>query len=469
MAQLKFTDPNGSVVVSVFESAHAREGWARVHIRVIDSGIGLNQEELSTLREGGVFQQVGRGQLQGRGGTGLGLNIARHILRQHNDSELALASSGHLKGTVFEMRLNMPIASANASSATHSSGVGLSRRASALQRGSDAAAEAPSPPAQRKHGWRKSAPDPQLPPSGSSSVQRATAHPPVEGERLARAAAAEERVSNAVLELVATADSDGEGGADEGDPSMRSAHSAFEPGRPREPADVHCLHVEVRAPRRARAAPCARAHIAEPSPADPPPPPPPPPPSNPQDDALLQFTIGTRIRMLGVTLDVAANGQEALDMLAERVAANRPAYDLVVMDNQVRPSAAGCGALRPEACARPLPRSRVHRSDAHGARGAARAIPRRPSQMPSMCGADATRELRVRGFEGRILGMTGDPAGSPDRLDFENAGLDECVDKTTEGMRAIEAMLTALIRGESASNASGGTRERERRAARGAA
>lgn len=65
--------------------------------------------------------------------------------------------------------------------------------------------------------------------------------------------------------------------------------------------------------------------------------------------------------------------------------------------------------------------------------------------MPIMSGIEATREMRKHGFNGTILGITGDPAGSPDRVDFENAGLDLCVDKTTEGMRAIESMLRAHI------------------------
>ncbi|KAJ1637323.1 hypothetical protein T492DRAFT_860181 [Pavlovales sp. CCMP2436] len=65
--------------------------------------------------------------------------------------------------------------------------------------------------------------------------------------------------------------------------------------------------------------------------------------------------------------------------------------------------------------------------------------------MPIMCGADATHALRKLGFAGRIVGMTGDPGSSPDRIEFEDAGLDDCVDKTGEGMAAIEAAIRAHI------------------------
>ena len=104
----QFTDTGGQVEVSVAESADTREGWRRVHVRVTDNGIGLDQTELEKLRAGDVFTQVGRGQMQGSGGTGLGLNITRHILQLHNNSVLSLHSVGHTKGTCFELQLSLP-------------------------------------------------------------------------------------------------------------------------------------------------------------------------------------------------------------------------------------------------------------------------------------------------------------------------------------------------------------------------
>ena len=105
--------------ISVTESAHTREGWHRVHIRVTDSGIGLDQTELEKLRAGDVFTQVGRGQMQGNGGTGLGLNIARHILQLHNNSVLSLYSVGHRKGTCFEIQLSLPEEGREGNSSNH--------------------------------------------------------------------------------------------------------------------------------------------------------------------------------------------------------------------------------------------------------------------------------------------------------------------------------------------------------------
>jgi len=79
-----------------------------VRITVLDQGEGISAEELAVLRKGDAFAQVGRGQLQGNGGTGLGLNIARSILALHNQSQLHIASSGHGQGTTFQMDLHLP-------------------------------------------------------------------------------------------------------------------------------------------------------------------------------------------------------------------------------------------------------------------------------------------------------------------------------------------------------------------------
>jgi hypothetical protein len=52
--------------------------------------------------------QVGRGQMQGNGGTGLGLPIVRQLLRKHNGL-LVLSSGGYGEGTRFEMRVDCEI------------------------------------------------------------------------------------------------------------------------------------------------------------------------------------------------------------------------------------------------------------------------------------------------------------------------------------------------------------------------
>jgi CheY-like chemotaxis protein len=63
------------------------------------------------------------------------------------------------------------------------------------------------------------------------------------------------------------------------------------------------------------------------------------------------------------------------------------------------------------------------------------------NQMPVLCGAQATRELRARGFAGLIVGMTGDPVGSEDRADFESSGLDLCVDKDVHGSNLVRDVI----------------------------
>lgn len=97
--------------------------------------------------------------------------------------------------------------------------------------------------------------------------------------------------------------------------------------------------------------------------------------------------------------------------------------------------------------------------------------------MPLKSGTEATRELRAAGYDGLIVGLTGartppraaprpprarphlrglltpawsaaravppagDPAGTPERAAFEAAGLSCCVDKSTEGIAQIRALL----------------------------
>jgi signal transduction histidine kinase len=92
--------------------------WTRLVVRVVDSGSGLSADELATLRNSEAFTQVGKGQLQGAGGTGLGLGIARQILKLHDGSTLSLASDGHGCGTVAEMHLVCSLAHPHTPSAS---------------------------------------------------------------------------------------------------------------------------------------------------------------------------------------------------------------------------------------------------------------------------------------------------------------------------------------------------------------
>jgi len=119
-----------------------------------------------------------------------------------------------------------------------------------------------------------------------------------------------------------------------------------------------------------------------------------------EDDSYLQMTTAMSIfKPLGIAWDSASNGQEAIRMFKERSEAGKAPYAIILMDNQ----------------------------------------------MPRMNGATATRLLRRElGYEGTIIGMTGDPQGSPDRAEFEASGLNGCVDKDTAGVDFIISTIKSL-------------------------
>jgi signal transduction histidine kinase len=127
---IKFTEPGGTITLSASVlddvpltpppgnsgSHEARSGGidsgvgCKICLRIEDDGIGLTAAELVALNSGEAFVQVGRGQLQGNGGTGLGLTIVRHILDLHDSSSLAIESDGSGCGTRFCLNLNLKLA-----------------------------------------------------------------------------------------------------------------------------------------------------------------------------------------------------------------------------------------------------------------------------------------------------------------------------------------------------------------------
>jgi len=270
-------------------------GWppplARVRILVSDHGVGMSAQELAVVQEGRPFAQVGKGQLQGNGGTGLGLTIVRAILAMHNDSQLRLQTQGHWTDTDFELELRLPHAPPPEDAAGGAAGpLGPSPRHTVGSR----------TPAAR--------PPPRLPPLA-------------------------------------------------GPPEPGAAHMKV----------VHVLHVE--------------------------------------DDEMLRLTLGARLfHRPRVVCAQAADGAMALTAVEERARRGLAPFDLVLMDNQ----------------------------------------------MPGVSGTAATRRLRAMGFRGVVVGMTGDPVGSPDRNEFEAAGLTACVDKTPEGMAAVQRQVDALLDGTGA-------------------
>lgn len=111
---IKFTD-KGSITINVeVGGPHARadEGFMWVVLSVRDTGMGMSEEEIRALSSGDLFTQVGQGQLQGAGGTGIGLAIVREMLHLHGGSTLELSSAGKDCGTTFCMRLSLKVAAA---------------------------------------------------------------------------------------------------------------------------------------------------------------------------------------------------------------------------------------------------------------------------------------------------------------------------------------------------------------------
>mmetsp|Transcript_11223 Transcript_11223/g.33361 ORF Transcript_11223/g.33361 Transcript_11223/m.33361 type:complete len:461 (+) Transcript_11223:1111-2493(+) len=104
---LKFTPKGGSVTVTMAEGSRQEDGRENLVITVKDTGIGLDREELDVLGRDDLFVQVGRGQLQGAGGTGLGLGITREILKAHGTSTMTLESAGPEQGTTFTLNLSL--------------------------------------------------------------------------------------------------------------------------------------------------------------------------------------------------------------------------------------------------------------------------------------------------------------------------------------------------------------------------
>jgi hypothetical protein len=59
-----------------------------------------------------VFSAVSDGQLGGKGGTGLALARARHVLKLHSDSRMHVRSDGPSRGTAVCFTLNLKLADA---------------------------------------------------------------------------------------------------------------------------------------------------------------------------------------------------------------------------------------------------------------------------------------------------------------------------------------------------------------------
>jgi PAS domain S-box-containing protein len=96
---VKFTDPNGSIHVSVSVETD------RVEVGVEDTGRGIDPDSLPFIFE--RFRQADSSSTRAHGGLGLGLAITRHIVEAHGGTVTA-ASRGQGHGSRFTVRLPRP-------------------------------------------------------------------------------------------------------------------------------------------------------------------------------------------------------------------------------------------------------------------------------------------------------------------------------------------------------------------------
>jgi len=108
----KFTPPKGRIELS----ARAEQGVVALH--VADNGIGIAREHLQEVFD--MFVQIDERHVAATGGLGLGLTLARAIVRRHG-GEIEARSPGRGKGAEFVVRLplvNAPAAEETGKDAT---------------------------------------------------------------------------------------------------------------------------------------------------------------------------------------------------------------------------------------------------------------------------------------------------------------------------------------------------------------
>ena len=94
---LKYTEPGGRVTVSV------RERHDQLEVEVTDTGIGIDESDLLHVFE--RFYRARDDRLAGVTGSGLGLSIAREIVRRHGGELEVESQLDH--GSTFRLSLPM--------------------------------------------------------------------------------------------------------------------------------------------------------------------------------------------------------------------------------------------------------------------------------------------------------------------------------------------------------------------------
>ncbi|MDL2235888.1 hypothetical protein LJC07_07065 [Christensenellaceae bacterium OttesenSCG-928-L17] len=92
---IKYNRPGGNVTVRAWKEGE------NVHIRVSDTGIGIDKEHHTRIFE--RFYRVDKGRSRTLGGTGLGLSIVKHVVFLHKGTIETESMSG--EGTAFTVKL----------------------------------------------------------------------------------------------------------------------------------------------------------------------------------------------------------------------------------------------------------------------------------------------------------------------------------------------------------------------------
>ncbi|MCR5249735.1 MAG: response regulator [Lachnospiraceae bacterium] len=104
---VKYTE-KGSVTFSVgYENAEDTEDEILLHVSVADTGIGIRKEDMAKLFS--EFERIEEKRNRGIEGTGLGLNITKHLLEMMGSTLEAESEYG--KGSVFSFRLRQKVVS----------------------------------------------------------------------------------------------------------------------------------------------------------------------------------------------------------------------------------------------------------------------------------------------------------------------------------------------------------------------
>lgn len=106
---VKFTPENGSIQLNLHQEVSPKgEDYVRVHIHVIDNGIGMSQEFQKKLFE--AFVREDNTRVQKAQGAGLGLSITKYIMDSMGGTISVKSELG--KGSEFHVVFDMEMASA---------------------------------------------------------------------------------------------------------------------------------------------------------------------------------------------------------------------------------------------------------------------------------------------------------------------------------------------------------------------